>query len=576
MSAATTPAFARDGPGWRYRVESLPVRRIQDFAIAATVVAAGAAVHAVHLADAPGRTTGEGVLVGRAWLLDGGLRTHVTDWYDHPPLGWLLLGLWTSLTSAFERAPTAIGAGRELMLVAYVASAALLWILGRRLGLRRWATAVALVVFGLVPLAVELHRQVTLDNLAVPWLLAAFALASNPRRPLVAYAGSGACLAAAVLTRETALLFLPLLVWHLRRSSVPSTRRYALVVSGTLFVLVCAAYLVPVAASGELAATQDHPGLLDGIGYRLRHLGGDEAAAGLVVMLLPAAALAVGGLAQTAWHRRGATDRPHTPLLVVAAVAATTVVAWWGVEHRLLVPDEARADVEPVVQAEAWVHANLAESPVRLVVDDAVWVDLVEAGIPVERLTGHEAIALPDDVGRPRPGEGAWADHQVVLVTPALRAAAPPDVLQGAVPLATFGSHDDRVELVRIGAPPGAVHDGTAAAGQGAELADNPSVQMTTEVRRVLVGGRVDLRLMTTLVALGTARPYQVTAFPADPAEVEAGAPRRVAELRFATPGDALLAADILRVQQPPYQPADVEVIDDVQVTVTYEPAPLG
>ena len=576
MSAATSPsapAFTREGPGWRYRVESMPVRRLQDFSIAALVVAVGGAVHAVGLAEAPGRTTGEGVLVGRAWLLDdGGLLARSTDWYDHPPLGWLLLGLWTSLTSAFERAPTAVGAGRELMLVAYVAAAGLLWLLGRRLGLRRWATTIALVVFGLTPLAVDLHRQVSLDNLAVPWLLAAFALASNPRRPLVAYAGSGACLAAAVLTRESALLFVPLLVWHLRRSSVPSTRRYALVVSGTLFVLVCLAYLVPVAASGELAATREHPGLLDGIGYRLRHLG-DGQPAGLVVMLLPVAALAVGALAQTAWHRRGSTDRPVAPLLMVAAVAATTVVAWWGVEHRLLVPDDGP---EPLAQAETWVRANLDGSTVRLVVDDVAWVDLVEAGIPVERLTGHTALALPDDVGRPQPGEGRWADHQVVLSTAALRADAPAGVLRDAVPLAVFGVGDDRVELVRIGAPPEAVHDEAAAADQGAALAQNPSVQLTTAARRVLVGGRVDLRLMTTLVALGTARPYEVSAFPADRAEVEAGAPRRVAELRFATPEDARLAADILRVQQPPYRPADVEITEDVQVVVTYEPAPLA
>jgi hypothetical protein len=294
-----SPAFTRTGPSWRYRVESMPVRRLQDFTVAAALVAVGAVAHGVHQSAVPGRSAAEGVLVGRAWLLDdGGLVSRATDWYDHPPLGWLLLGAWTSLTSAFDRAPSAVAAGRELMLVAYVASAALLWVLGRRLGLRRWSAALALAGFGLLPPVVELHRRVTLDNLAVPWALAAFALASHPRRPLFAYAGSGACLGAAVLTREWALLLAPLLAWHLHRSTVPSTRRYALTISGTLFGLVLLGYVLGVAAAGELAASGNHAGLLDGLGHRITHPGGAVGGeAGVVVALLPVAALGVAALA---------------------------------------------------------------------------------------------------------------------------------------------------------------------------------------------------------------------------------------------------------------------------------------
>src|SRR5437667_261399 len=80
-----------------------------------------------------------------------------------------------------------------------------------RLGRRRWAAAAAVLLFAASPLAVPYHRMVLLDNLAVPWLLAAFGLALSPQRRLWAAAGSGLCFAAAVLSKETVLVLLPIL-----------------------------------------------------------------------------------------------------------------------------------------------------------------------------------------------------------------------------------------------------------------------------------------------------------------------------------------------------------------------------
>ena len=580
MSTVTTPpspAFTRSGPSWRYRVESMPVRRLQDFTLAAAVVTVGAVAHAANLSAAPGRSGAEGVLVGRAWLLDdGGLVSRATDWYDHPPLGWLLLGAWTSLTSAFDRAPTAVAAGRELMLVAYVASAALLWVLGRRLRLRRWSAALALATFGLLPPVVELHRRVSLDNLAVPWALAAFALASHPRRPLFAYAGSGACLGAAVLTREWALLLAPLLAWHLRRSSVPSTRRYALTVSSTVFALVLLGSGLGVAAAGELAASSNHPGLLDGLGHRLTHLDGVVGGGGVAIAVLPAAALAVAALAQTAWHRREATGRPGTPLLFVGAVAAVAVAAWWGTERGLVTGDDPTAADEALAGAEVWVRTELSQLPVpvRLVTDDALWADLVVAGVPADRVTATGALELPADVGPVAP---AWEDHQVVVATAAVRDAAPAGLLDDAVPLALFGSGAERIEVLRVGPRPDLPHDVDAAAAQGTALTRNPALVLAMGPAEDLAAGRVDTRLTTTLVALAAAGPVELRELPAPPAEQAAGMPRRVAVLGFGSPEEARSAAGLLRAQQPPYLPARVDLDAAAgQVTVTYLPAPLA
>src|SRR4029453_7808458 len=105
---------------------------------------------------------------------------HYTYWYDHPPLGWLLLAAWTGLTGGLSRTASAIAAGREFMLVAQLVSAGLLYGLERRLGLRRAAAAAGVLLFTLSPLALSFHRDVYLDNIATPLVLAAFLLALSP------------------------------------------------------------------------------------------------------------------------------------------------------------------------------------------------------------------------------------------------------------------------------------------------------------------------------------------------------------------------------------------------------------
>ena len=82
-----------------------------------------------------------------------------------------------------------------------------------------------MVTFGLSPLAVALHRQVSLENVAVPWLLAAFVLAASPRRRLGALAGSGALLGVAVLTSPDATLALPALALALWQATNSENRR---------------------------------------------------------------------------------------------------------------------------------------------------------------------------------------------------------------------------------------------------------------------------------------------------------------------------------------------------------------
>lgn len=632
-STAVTSSFGKTGPDWRYRLESIPLRRLRGFVLAAILVGTAGVLAAVNLAAAPTRHATEGTLVRRAWVVETtGSFGRVTDWYDHPPLGWLVLSGWTAVTGAFERAPSAVAAGRELALVAQVVTLALLWILARRMRLARGAAALAVAVAGLSPLAVELHRQVTLENLAVPWILGAFVLACSPRRRLAAVAACGACLGAAVLTHEAAMLLVPFVAWQVARSGLPSTRRYALVVAGSVFGMVIGAYVVATALSGELVAGADHAGLWDGIRSQLAvrppltsapfvgaspfdvdplllvallvaapaalvtvprlrpvaagslvllllAVGPGDVRPALVVTALPLGAVVLAGLADAGWRHRPTAGAPTRAVwaAVGAAVGTVAVVGWIGEHHRLLTAD---AD-EPLDNAEAWLVANVPHDR-GLIVDDAVWVDLAEAGFPVDRLAGYHQLAIDPGVG-PQP-TGRWDQYRLLVVTESLRASdhlgpVVDEALQHSVALAVFGTDREQVEIRTIVAdgPISAAHandhDRVAAASAGEALARNRSIELTPGASAALVDGEVDQRLMTTLVALALDTPLRVTSFSADPAEAATGAPRRTVVIEVGSDADARSLADLLAHQAPPYRPHLVDLGSDRTLTITYRPA---
>jgi hypothetical protein len=217
----------------------------------------------------------EGAYVSQAWAVD---KLHAlapyTYWYDHPPLGWILLAGWAKLVPTFGASLYSIAAARTFMLAVLITSACLLYVVARRLGLRRVFTAFAVLLFSLSPLAVHYQRMVFLDNIAVGWLLAALALALTPARRLSAYAFAGICFACAVLTKETFLLFLPALtlaVWH---GAHGQTRRFAVGIFASLFVLTAAFYPLFAILRGELLEGAHHTSLMYGVHFQLTRQGG--------------------------------------------------------------------------------------------------------------------------------------------------------------------------------------------------------------------------------------------------------------------------------------------------------------
>jgi hypothetical protein len=464
-------------------------------------------VHMVGMASAPSIVDDEGTYVAQAWAIENwGTLAHYTYWYDHPPLGWVQIAGWTWLTQAFDRADLSVLAGREAMAVAKVISAGLLYVLARRLGLARAFACVAVVLFAFSPLAVEFQRSVYLDNVAIPWLLGAFVLAASPRKHLAAAAGSAICFAIAVLSKETTLILLPALGLMLWQTNDVRTRRLALTIAGTLFAALVALYPLYAVLKGELFPGDDHVSLLWSahwqlfsrpssgslldassaardvvdswlrldkvlvatslvalpfalITRRIRPIG--VALAIQLVMMLrdgylpypyiiaiaPFAALVVAGVADTAWREWRHVLSAKVGMIVAAVAAVAFLVPVWG---SALYRQSDQNLSAPTRQTVEWLTTNASRDS-TLVVEDSIWVDLVESGWAPNRVIWFYKLDLDPAVHLPN----GWRDVDYIAIgdlSPELVAGLPlnQQVIENSKPVATFGEGPGAVTIREV------------------------------------------------------------------------------------------------------------------------------
>jgi len=546
------------------------------------VLAIAAAVSFINMAGSPQRIDDEGTYTAQAWAVNTlGELAHYTFWYDHPPVGWLQIAGYTQLTGAFARYDLAVLAAREAVLVATLISVVLVWLLARRFGMTRPAAAAAGLVFALSPLALQFHRTVYLDNVAMPWLLGAFLLAMSRRWQLAGFAGSAAAFGIAVLSKETFLLALPFLIWVMVRSAQKATRRYTLSVASSVLVLIGGSYLLLAAVKGELIPRENRVSLLDGILFQLSSrvssgtvfepdslinrtfamwwqldpviitLGVAASVIGLfvrryrpiaamvvaltlfmfrpggylpvpyIIVLLPFAALLIAGLTDISIAAlRQRTARLHQVSWVLVATLATVAAApLWTTQLRGFL----LADLDaPVRNAQNWVIDNVSQDS-RLIVDDAMWVDLVRAGWDRDNVLWYYKIDTDTAVQAQSPN--GWRDSDFIITTDSMRTFPDsfPEVqnaLENSVVVAEFGEGVQAVEVRQIqqdGIEASDARDVASEANRiaaGEQLSANPALQLSAPDRDLLTGGRVDLRIELALGTQLASGAISVTGFP--------------------------------------------------------------
>jgi hypothetical protein len=221
------------------------------------------AVHAIGMWTFPRWVDDPGTYLSQAWSLQYQHALSPYSYiYDHAPAGWIQLSLWSMLTNGFNRYDSAIGFGNECMLIAKLVSCALLFALARRLQFSRLGAAAAVLLFGFCPLELMYSRWTFLDNLVTPWLLLAFMLAAAPRRSISAATGAALSFAMAALTKETALVVLPALVWAMAQNLDRRNRPQVIAVGGFSGLLLMAMYPLYALYKGELVERPGQNSLL--------------------------------------------------------------------------------------------------------------------------------------------------------------------------------------------------------------------------------------------------------------------------------------------------------------------------
>lgn len=472
-------------------------------------------VMAVNITGFPAATDDEGTYLAQAWAVQEGRGlAHYTYWYDHPPMAWIQLAGLAWIPAWLAPGLIAVAAGRIAMLPVIAISLLLVYAIGRRLGYARWAASLALLVFGLSPLAITMNRQIYLDSFAVMWMLAALALALSPRRHLWHFAAAGAATAMSVLSKETMLITAPaVLIAMWQNASRTSTRPWAF--GGYISGLVLVGIFYPLYAllRGELFPGPGHVSLIGAWQFQLMNRSGtgsvftegsgsydlvhswlyyDKAIllAGLaatvaalfvrrlrapgvaalllalvamrpggympamyVVQVLPFFALLIAGVAEEG-SRRLPARRPwlRWGVLVVAAGTSLALIApqWYVGTRRALTTD----DNAPYAAAASWLRTALPDRADTVVVlDDVLWLDAVNAGYQPDNVIWFYKLDLDSEVSERLPA--GWRDVDYIISSPALRqdTSSLPTVttlLSKSTPIASFGPQEGRIEIRQV------------------------------------------------------------------------------------------------------------------------------
>ncbi|MET7455031.1 phospholipid carrier-dependent glycosyltransferase [Streptomyces sp. NPDC005574] len=534
VTTAKVPAQRQPAPDVRSTGRTGPPKRLRtsrpDLLLCGALLVAILVVQGWNIADYPTLSDDEGTYLAQAWAVQQGKGlAHYTYWYDHPPLGWIQIAVLTWIPSLVSPDSMTVGSMRVMMLVVGALSAVLVYVLGRRLSLPRWAAGLGMALFGLSPLSVVLQREIFLDNLAVMWTLLAFALAASPSRHLWHHFGAGVAAATAVLTKETMLVVLPALLLTMWRHGHRDTRKFALTGAITACAMIGLAYPLFALLKGELLPGSGHVSLWDGLRYQMtrpgsgfvldrgsgsygvlqswlyydrvlivgglagallllatwrwsvtaRALAGPSLAVAIlavvalrpngylpamyVIQAVPFLALVLAGGTASVAHgvlRRRRAQSEHRYVTggryalagILALAAGAYVVPQWYDGDRTAVTADANA---PYRAASTWLTTEVDDpKDTRVLVDDALWLDLVHAGYrPGLGVIWFYKADLDPAVTKTMPH--GWKDLDYVVASPTVRRDAVdlPNVraaIEHSTPVAVFGTGADRIEIRRI------------------------------------------------------------------------------------------------------------------------------
>ncbi len=133
VSSRRRPGAPEPGPATPSRLRQCLRAAPLVLAIACVLIVASVAT-GLNVAGSPHYESDEGTYVGSAWsMFQEGKLSYYTYNYDHPLLGWLIIGAWAQLVGGFTALGSSIATARAFMVVVTVGSALVILLIVRRM-----------------------------------------------------------------------------------------------------------------------------------------------------------------------------------------------------------------------------------------------------------------------------------------------------------------------------------------------------------------------------------------------------------------------------------------------------------
>lgn len=210
------------------------------------------AAHAINIFNFPRYDLDEGTYMSSAWAILNDQLTAYPYGYGHPPFGWMQIAAWIRLTGGFSTFGNAINSGRVLMLFYALGSSCLVYLIAHRMSGRRTIGLLAMTLFSFSPLSLVYQRQVFLDNIGVFWLLLSLYLIVAGKSRLSYIVGAGLSFGFALLSKETFVILVPVMIYALWLHTTKYQRLFGLITFTYTVVGLGSAFVLMAFLKGEL------------------------------------------------------------------------------------------------------------------------------------------------------------------------------------------------------------------------------------------------------------------------------------------------------------------------------------
>lgn len=237
-------------------------------------------VYSVNLFRYPAFREDEGTYMSQANAVLSGQLAPYTYWYDHAPVGWIMIAGWKLLTGNNFDFGSSIHSGRIFTVLINLISVIILYSISSTITKSKWSAFFTCLIMLASPFSVDFQRRVLLDNLMVFWLLLSIWFSLRVDK-LYMVAASALTFALAFLTKESSIIFLPAILYTIFTNSHKFTRVVTTTLWFVLSMSIISLYPVFALIRGEffpygsiLGGKNPHVSLLDAVFFQTKRSGG--------------------------------------------------------------------------------------------------------------------------------------------------------------------------------------------------------------------------------------------------------------------------------------------------------------